>query len=426
MCLFPAGLSFKDLEQLSLQRKITNSWKSALLSQLQEDNSDPHMFLSLNPDISTKAKNKQNKITQNDFVLGEYRWTKIEKDQDNEIKFQTQKLVKEIALISFQKDFYTQVLQKLKFMVSLGLSVISQIRSNNYYLENLVEFSAISTYGIWQTFSEDYKSSGSKEQINSGFDDFQEFYDFEEMKKWFVSWESNFISCLEPDIIKNMLSRKCCSSEDLIEIMEVLCLTIPTLFKIMPSGKYTTIEVVLKAEKVVNQLDESDTQVCMLKEKLDLFIVGFYLSGEKPRMEEFTSAQIQLDLIREKEQALKNSSPNPVISSEINFATAMYYYKGLENVSVNNKEFNDKAEVKEKMQKFLKQAKKDLQRVKHSKEFQVAEAKITLMQYEIKRKDCDIDKKLEKLKTALTILKNYGSPELLMKAHYLYGNLKFK
>ena len=434
LCLFPAGLSYRDLELIAKQGKIPGNWKEILLSFLRKKSLCNQFYHQLagsggeNNAVETSdgdQSQEKKKIERSDFKPDNYIWISINKDPiDNEIWFApTQFLVRYVEK-HLCEDFYNSNIEKLEYMAMLSLHIIERVKKHYDYIEKLLEFSAVSTYGIWRV-CDGHKFSGSVcDNFINPLENYE--YDFERAKRWFGSHEGNFFNCLDPEIMKCMVSQN--MSDQLIEVMEILCLTIPTLFKIMVPRESGAMEAARKAEQSLKCLGDDNPRIHILKVKINLFLVALYLGAKTDVAESFSLAKIQLKLTQEEQEKVKDHNKAKLLMSEIEFAKALYYHRGFKNNCLNVKDFPNKYSVHQEISVLLKSAEALLiPEIYSDTNFKVARAKIAMIQCKARNNRSGLEKKhLLDMKEALIAFTDYKSPRLLMKAHYLYASLKLE
>lgn len=210
----------------------------------------------------------------------------------------------------------------------------------------------------------------------------------------------------------------------LIDIFEVLCLSIPTLFKIMSTRENGAIELAIKGGQIFEQFP-NDQRLNILKSKLNLFLAAIYLSNKSDAAKSYPLANIQIDVAHEQGEKIQDERMRKAISSEIAFAKSTYFYKGYKKNCLKG-EFANKSILYEELKRQLTKADSLLD---DSENFKVCKAKIALLRikYRDKYNKRNLEKEmLENIKEANQILRSYGAQRLIMKANYAYASLRLE
>ena len=421
LCLFPAGLSYQDLEELANHKKIPNNWTQILYD-----------FLEISPESANQNDTSSipKKITRKDFISNTYIWINVNKDPvDEEIwfvpsEFLTNYIEKNILRTPEIAQHY---LKMLEYMALLSTGIIEKAKSNYDYIENILECSAISTYGIWKPHQ--IKETNRLQYLrNHGFS-------FDKLKSLFNHHEVNFFNCLK---LTNLLQIQQNPAIDL-EVIEILCLAIPTLFKLMSSNEEGIEEVAKRADKVAEKFEEylgieNNINFLAMRAKLGLFLAVLHMSSQTEFPKNISFVKINLSGAHDQHLKMKDSDLKRAVSSEIIFAKAFLHHRILkyseklplpgENKQSSPGGTKKREEVLE-IFKSLKNAKELLPST--DKNYQISHAKITLEEGILalmKIKPQGWSEKHEKdMKKALEVLSRYGSLRLIMKAHYLYANI---
>jgi len=370
-------------------------------------------------------KNTKN-IERDDFKPDYYIWINIAKDESTgevwfipthcSIRFIEENLLECSSKYTFMK---------LEYMALLSSSLIDKIKKTYGYTERLMEFSAVCTYGIWRLETGPLGLANPENRIkyldSPG-------YDFEKLKKWFGMHESNFYSCLNPESLTRVLNDKNIKNEDIIEVMEIFCLSIPTLFKIVSPKESGAMEAARKAEQVTMKLGEENTKVLVLKVKVSLFLIALHMGAKIDAPENFALAKIQLKLVQEDERKIKDPRIAPIISALISFANAFYFYKAFKRNCLNTKEYPNKQAAYQQVNNYVKKAQALCGFMfKEDESYKVAKAKTTMLLCKARANRWNVEKKhIEGMREAIIAFTDYRSPRLLMKAHYLYASLKLE
>lgn len=439
ICLFPSGLSFQDLEELSDQRRIPQDWKEILLDFLKNNSLSNQYQYQLKQieekfeiqldegEVSICREKKVRKLERGDFKPNNYIWLSITMDPiDKEIWFFGKELIIKYVEKTFKQDICDQNLIKLEYLTILGNGLIDRIKANYDYIEKLLESSAVSNYGLWRAPEGKYFNIFKKENRLKYLEN--PIYDFDKLKRLFGSHESNFFSCLESKVLEYVDKKEQEKGQQFLEIMEILCLVIPTLFKLMSLKESGAIEVAIKAKQVIQHLGEENTRTLMIKIKLDLFLVALYLGSKSVMKENFSLSKMQFQEIQTDEEKIKGSYNRGLVSAEIAFTRAIYYYKKFKHNSLRDKQPTDRTTAFQEIRRILKDAKTLLEPILQINDtYKISKAKVTMLEYKTREHKKIFSKQLlEDMEESLRDMENYGSLRLQMKANYRYASLKLE
>ena len=410
ICLFPAGLAYQDLEMLEIQKKIPPNWKYILLSFLTAKvNFDDH--------VTTPGETPGLNVTEidrNSFKPDNYIWITIDKNpNNNDIYFVPTQFLTRYIENHLIEDCLEANIKKLEYIALLSLAIIEKAKLNYEYNEKLIEFSMVSHYGIWEIGERKYFDLYNDRNQILYIKNLP--YDQTNLKKCFQSHKSNFLCCIEPKVIQDILQEDESKNEHIIEILEVLYLSVPTLFKIMQTSDSEAQELASSAERYLDFLNE-DPRLQALKVKINLFLTALNLSSKDPQ--KLPLVKVQLGLLGEQEGDIQDEDMRKYITSELEFARAIMLYKEFK-ANHKGKETNYK-----ELKALLKGAKA---RLPDYRMFDVNKAKITILECKVREAYgiTEIEKELvEDIDQALAILTSYKSQKLLMKAHYIAASLK--
>ena len=235
ICLFPSGLFFDDLVQLSKLNFIHAEW-NILLQKILNTKDTNKLAKPPTPEIKARTHHAlERKLTPNptrtistvmfeerkstldisrtdDFEnekikAGNYYWITIHKDSIGKgLFFQPSQSVCHYIRRSLKTSVYKPFLQKFEYLTVLSLSLIIGTRNNYYYNERLVENSLIAEHGVWKIREDNYiyqKYLESSRELT--YLETLEKHSFKELKSIFWSHDSNFLSLLEVDIINDII-----------------------------------------------------------------------------------------------------------------------------------------------------------------------------------------------------------------------------
>jgi len=439
-CLFPGGLSFLDLEELASLGRISTNWKELLyaflrtkslcnqyLSQMPEDQQTIPFEEKYKLIQQTLEDKNVKKIGREDFKADNYIWVNINKDPlTGEVWFVPTQFIIKFTERNLVQCCSHYTFKKLEYMALLSMGLIDKIKKVYGYHEKLMEFSAVSTYGLWRLKSPELGLTNPENRVK--YLDGPE-YDFEKLKTWFSCHESNFFSCFDLEGLNRIMSDKNLKIGQIIEVMEILCLSIPTIFKIVSIRESGAMEAARKAEQLTKKIGEENSRVLMLKIKIGLFIVSLHMGAKSDIPENFSLAKIQLKLAQEDERKIQDDVFSPIMSGLIAFTHAFYFYKAFKNNCLNAKEYPNKLAAYQQVNNLLKKTSVavDVLGPENDETLRVVRAKITLLLYKARPNRWNVEKKnIEDMRDAIIALTDYKSPRLLMKAHYLYACLKLE
>jgi len=428
MCLFPGGLSYEDMEELALQERIAANWKWVLISYLKpRKQSGPSGEVEDDEPLGSEKV-----LDRNDFKPDNYIWINIERDKTtNEIYFKPTQFVSRYIEKNLQEDSIEQAIKKLEYMTLFGLAMIEKAKANFDYNEKLVEFSGVSNFGVWKpphnTIFNIYHEKNKHEYLNS-LD-----LSLSELKQYFNYHETNFLSCLELSTITNILSIDKSKRDHIVEILEVLCLTIPTLFRVMYPGEHAKEDFDRKAELVrrtIKILDSipGDPRIEVVKIKLNLFLIALYLRTKSNYAECFAVANLQLERALEIAGDIGDLNTRQAIMAEIFFAKAIYLYKGHKK-GLKGEGFSARNMFYKELKEKLKNAESCLAHLPDPDLYKPLKAKLTLLACKARERynKKDLETKLiDDMKEAQNSFKEYNAQRLLMKIHYMYACLKLE
>ncbi len=428
MCLFPGGLSYEDMEELALQERVPANWKWILISYLKPRKQSD----SPSTEVEDEPLGVEKDLDRNDFKPDNYIWINIERDKiTNEIYFKPTQFVSRYIEKNLQEDFIEQAMKKLEYMTLLGLAMIEKAKSNFDYNEKLVEFSGVNNYGIWKPLHSNifniYHEKNKHEYLSSLE------LSLSELKQYFNYHESNFLSCLELSTITNILSIDRSKRDHIVEILDVLCLTIPTLFKVMYPGEHTKEDFDRKAEiarRTIKILDSiaGDPRIVIMKIKLNLFLIALYLRAKSNHAESFAVANLQLERVSEICGGIDDLNTRQAIMAEIFFARAIYLYKGYKK-GLKGEEFSSRNLFYKELKEKLKNAESCLAPLPDPDLYKPLKGKVTLLACKARERynKKDLETKLiDDMKDAQVNFKDYNAQRLLMKIHYMYACLKLE
>ena len=110
----------------------------------------------------------------------------------------------------------------------------------------------------------------------------------------------------------------------LAEIMDVLFLSIPTLFKVM-SRENDCIELVLKSRQILEAMPD-DSKIIILRCKLTLFLISLYLNSKTERTSNYRLAKFEFDTVEKEFKKIDDEEKRNAFYSEILFAKMFYEY----------------------------------------------------------------------------------------------------
>ena len=427
MSMFPAGLAYHNLEELASQNKIPANWTWILMSFL-----DPQRWKDLK-DVKT--------LDRSYFKPKNYIGVNVEQDKNsNEIYFKPSNFLSKGINDDFESDFVELAIKKLEYMKFISLNMIEKVKLNNLYHEKLAEFSAISNYSIWKY--NDHDEGVKNTQVNN--------ITTSDVKRHFNSQLENLLSCFEVTTIKKILAAEAYQREtsDLLGTLDVLCLTVPTLFKIMNPEEYILKDSNIEHEVIKNifkilEVFPNDPRACMIKIKLNLLLAALYMRTK----DNYNIANLKI----ENASNFATGLADPAIKAEIAFAKALHFYRSPKKGLIQKESFNPtlfyKA-LKEKLNEAKDCLKPLLGDEKHAhlfgderggfeknadlldeEKYSPLVAKLTLLSCKsVRRYDVtNIELELMKnMRVSLVILKEFKMERLLMKANYMYACLKLE
>jgi len=439
ICLYPSGLSFTDMEEMAAKGRITTSWKEILYSFLrtkslcnqycsQVQKEDGGVEPKPECPIAKDMIERQGKpIERSDFKPDNYIWLNITKEPSGtEIWFVPTQFIIKIAEKYLTDCFAKQTLKKFEYMAIMSTSLINKIKKNYNYLEKLVEFSSVSSFGIWRLPAKGEMCMLKDANLIQYIDKCE--YDFDKLKRWFSLHESNLFSCFDPDAIDRLVTNKNINNDCVLELMEILCLAIPTLFKIISPRGTGAMEAARRAEQILNKFTENNFRVSIIRIKLSLFLAALHMSAKNDVSENFTLAKIQLKLTQEEVEKVKTHECAPLLFAVVAIGFAYYFYKGYKKNCLNPKEFPNKQAVNTRIDSLFKKIEFLAAPIlKTDETLKVAKAKISLMRCKTRNPQAGLEKQLlEDMREAVIVLTEYKSLRLIMKAHYLYAGLKIE
>ena len=434
-------MSYTDLEELSAKGRITTTWKEILLAFLKkkaicnqycsqekkEGGEEEGKFEAGCPIMKETMERNGKPIERSDFKPDNYIWLNITKDPvTNEVWFVPTQFIIKVVEKYLGDCFAKQTLKKFEYMAFLSTSLINKIKKNYNYCEKLVEFSAVSTFGIWRLPIKGEMCMLKDADLIQYID--KQEYDFEKLKQWFSLHENNFFSCFDPDAVQRVISNKSIKEECVMEVMEILCLAIPTLFKIISPRGTGAMEAARRAEQVLIKFNENNVKVSLIRIKLSLFLAALHMSAKNDIHENFTLAKIQLKLTQEEVEKIKSYESAPLLFAVVAIGFAYYFYKGFKKNCLNPKEFPNRDAVNKQINNIFKKIETlAVPMMKTDESLKVPKAKIALMKCKTRNRESGLEKQLlEDMREAVIILTEYKSLRLIMKAHYLYACLKIE
>jgi len=188
------------MEELAHQERIPHNWQRLLISLLRRKQS-----LESSKVLDEETPTGDETITKSVFKPDNYIFLNITKDPtDEEIYFVPTQFVSRFIENNLIHEAYELAIRKLEYMTLLSLALIEKLKANFAYNEKLVEFSTVSTYGIWKIPENRlFNVYSKKNKINylMGVN-----YDFAKLKKCFGYHEPNFLSCIDNRQANNILN----------------------------------------------------------------------------------------------------------------------------------------------------------------------------------------------------------------------------
>jgi len=441
VCLYPSGLAFTDMEELSTKGRITKQWKEILLAflkkkalsnqyceQEKKEGGEEEAKFDANSRVMKEITERGGKpIERSDFKPDNYIWLNITKDAvSGEVWFVPTQFIIKVVEKYCGDCFAKQTLKKFEYMAILSTSLINKIKKNYNYCEKLVEFSAVSTFGLWKLPIKGEMCMMKDADLIQYIENKE--YDFDKLKQWFGLHENNFFSCFDPDAVQRVISNKNLKEESVIEVMEILCLAIPTLFKIISPRGTGAMEAARRAEQVLIKFNETNVKISLIRIKLSLFLAALHMGAKNDIHENFTLAKIQLKLTQEEIEKIKGHKDAPLLFAVAALGFAYYFHKGFKKNCLNPKEFPNRDAVNKQINNIFKKIETlAIPMMKSDESLKVPKAKIALMKCKIRNRKSGFEKQLlEDMREAVIILTEYKSLRLIMKAHYLYACLKIE
>lgn len=290
--LFPAGLSTHDMEQLSQEEMIPKNWK-VLIKKLIENTSSPSSEkTNQNFEDSKEITEKPHEESQ-ELLPGNYAWINITKDANKEtLHYKVADFLHEFITNELKQETVKQSLQRLEYMALLALSVIKYLKEISYCQESIIEYSSISDHGIWKFDDKNtFFSKWIKPRAAYIYIDEQKTnakgLGVAEIRKILDSHSDNFRACLNSEAITHIMENMQNSHdrEELADALEVACLAIPTVYKII-AGNTTESQAkdfCLQGLTISNKLGHQISKHSLLRAKLHLFQISlcFHLRKEK-------------------------------------------------------------------------------------------------------------------------------------------------
>lgn len=423
ICLFPSGLSYQDMEELSLQGRIPSNWKSILISYLQAKK-QPEKLQAADDEQTDEEK----QLERSDFKPNNYIWINILKDPlTNEIYFVPTQFVSRYIENNLKEDSYRQGIKKLEYIAILSLAMIEKAKANYDYNEKLIEFSSVSYYGIWRPSQgrifNVYSDNNQIIYLNSPA------FDLSSLKKCFGYHESNLLSCVETIIVESVMKIDPAVSDHLVEILETLCISIPTLSKVMyPAGDSPTSDLARRASQLLDCLPE-DPRINVIKAKLYLFLVALYLGAKTDLSRNFDLARVQLDLVTQIAGQIEDINKRQAVQAEIAFAKTIYLYRGSKKNCLKSEEIPSRYTFYKEVKDLLRNAESLVNALPDHQEYKAFKAKLTVLLCKARdrynKKDLET-KLVDDMKEAQIILKQYDAQKLLMKMHYMFACFKLE
>ena len=122
---------------------------------------------------------------------------------------------------------------------------------------------------------------------------------------------------------------------DLIKSFTVLSISIPTLFRMMSNKLFVAQDLAFRALNLLTYLaKEQSTILALMKIKLKLFLIALYLNQKQDAGLDFNIVRVLIDEAKELIAHIKDVNTFNIVSAEIAYATAYYYYKGFKYKSI--------------------------------------------------------------------------------------------
>jgi len=214
--------------------------------------------------------------------------------------------------------------------------------------------------------------------------------------------------------------------QHLLEVLSIVCISVPTLFTIFSQTKDESFELARKGLQLCDKISNNQ-QLTLLRTKLYLFLTTQYLREGK---DAYPLAQIELDLAKDQRDKLRDETILNAIQVEIIFAQAAYSYKCLKKNYYNPKNgFVDQRSFFQKFCEIIKPAEVIIENNKNEKYFNMIKAKIALLKakvrsrYETKNYAENIFKAVLDAKEAF---RDHRAQRLVMIADYTLASLKLE
>lgn len=198
---FPSGVVWEDIEELFNLKFLSSGWRGTLarlLSQDQVGNTTPE----------ENDENGSDRNLKPEIKPGNYFWIVIAKSANANIYFKPAQSVYQVISKSLRNEFPEWLFARIEYLTLFALTLIERAKVHYFYSEQLVENSIVSDHGIWSLRQSNYfyKKHFTEGKMTSIYLQRMTFDGIKGLLTIFQEQETNFLCCLDLDMLKVLLS----------------------------------------------------------------------------------------------------------------------------------------------------------------------------------------------------------------------------
>lgn len=214
---FPSGLGWEDLEELCHLKIFRPDWEDILARLLSQDQDAEKPE---GEEIEEEVEEEEEEVEEEDeggevsiqerkskINTGNYFWITVARGNNSNLFLKPAQSVYQFIAKNLRNEYPEWQFAKLEYLTLFALTLIERAKTHYFYNEQLIENSLVCEHGIWN-FREE--NSFYKDQIEGEMTSiYLRRMSFDGMKElWtiFQEHETNFLSCLELELIKPLLA----------------------------------------------------------------------------------------------------------------------------------------------------------------------------------------------------------------------------
>lgn len=375
---------------------------------------------------------------------GNYFWTVITKANHDTLYYQPAQFVNKYIDKKLKPEVVHLELRKLQYLTLISLSLIKRIKRINLYHEKLCENSSVSNHGIWTPnqnntlyckFIKDNRKLTYIDYPKEGADAF----DLPRIKKVFEFHESNFLSCIDAESIQMIIQTDGSLYGETLDLIEILWIAIPTLFKLISTRESGARDLALRALTMLQLLDIKDDRVMLLKAKLHLFLASLYLYEKDNADFSANTVTSELEDVEKIQEQIQDDKIHTALSHYVAFTRGVFYHRHKKESSHHNHghkhthhdgkkhslahlHLHSHGEDDQVLQ-LLKECDAFLKDLDHL--YDIERCKVSLLSAHLLWKCEQINEPtlVERIKSSIGIFNVYKLKRLELKATYLYAQI---